>query len=82
MTVRVRAKFRCAAKEGNTVFLHTVWSEDIQSEDGRFTKATPWGELKMTVDNPNASIVFEEGKSYYLDFTPADSTVSQDGAAR
>lgn len=72
MSVRVRAKFICTGKEGNTVFLHTVFSEDIQSEDGRFTKATPWGELRMTVDNPTAAIQFEQGKSYYLDFSPAE----------
>lgn len=68
----VRAKFTCSGKEGTTIFLHTVYSEDIQSEDGRFTKATPWGELRMNVDNPNAAIQFEPGKSYYLDFTPAE----------
>ncbi|HLP66756.1 MAG TPA: hypothetical protein VK181_04480 [Rhizobium sp.] len=68
----VRAKFMCSGKEGTTIFLHTVYSEDIQSEDGRFTKATPWGELRMNVDNPNAAIQFEPGKSYYLDFTPVD----------
>ena len=67
----VRAKFMCSGKEGTTVFFHTVYSEDIQSEDGRFTKASPWGELRMTVDNPNAAIQFEPGKSYYLDFSPA-----------
>ena len=71
MTARVRAKFICSGKEGTTVFLHTVYSEGIQSEDGRFTKATPWGELRMNVDNPDAAIQFEPGKSYYLDFTPA-----------
>ncbi|TAV48427.1 hypothetical protein ELI30_09000 [Rhizobium leguminosarum] len=68
----VRAKFRCSGKEGNTCFFHTVWSEDIQSENGRFTVATPWGELRMTVDNPSAAIQFEPGQEYYLDFTPAD----------
>lgn len=36
-------------------------------ENRRFTKATPWGELKMTVDNPAARL--EVGKVYYLDFT-------------
>ncbi len=70
MTVRVRAKFRCGAKEGSTVFMHAVYSEDIQSEDGRFTKATPWADLKMNVDNPDAAIQFEVGKDYYVDFTP------------
>ncbi len=68
----VRAKFYCTGKEGTTVFLHTVYSEDIQSEDGRFTKATPWGELRMTVDNPNAAIQFEVGQKFFVDFTPAD----------
>lgn len=72
MTARVRAKFMCSGKEGTTVFLHTVYSEDIQSEDGRFTKATPWGELRMNVDNPDAAVQFEPGRTYYLDFTPAD----------
>lgn len=72
MTARVRAKFMCSGKEGTTVFLHTVYSEDIQSEDGRFTKATPWGELRMNVDNPDAAIQFEPGRTYYLDFKPAD----------
>lgn len=68
----VRAKFRCMGSEGTTFFFQTVYSEEIQSEDSRFTKATPWGELRMTVDNPNAAIQFEPGKSYYVDFTPAE----------
>jgi hypothetical protein len=33
--------------------------------------ALPWGELRMTVDNPSAAIQFEPGKQYYLDFTEA-----------
>ncbi|KQU93116.1 hypothetical protein GFB56_23885 [Ensifer sp. T173] len=62
----------CSGKEGTTVFLHSVYSEDIQSEDGRFTKATPWGEHRMNVDNPDAANQYEPGKSYYLNFTPAE----------
>ncbi|WP_376742620.1 hypothetical protein [Ensifer canadensis] len=54
------------------MFLHSVYSEDIQSEDGRFTKATPWGEHRMNVDNPDAANQYEAGKSYYLNFTPAE----------
>ncbi|WP_234889958.1 hypothetical protein [Sinorhizobium medicae] len=56
-TPTVRAKFMCSGKEGTTVFLHTVYSEDIQSEDRRFTKATPWGELWMnaTIPTPPSS---------------------------
>lgn len=72
MTARTRAKFLCHHAEGGTVLLHTVYSEEIQSEDGRFTKATPWGEIKMGVDNPAAAIQFKEGKKYYVDFIEAD----------
>lgn len=68
----VRAKFLCTGKVDTTVFFHAVYSEEIQSEDGRFTKATPWGELKMNVDNADDAIQFEPGRAYYLDFTPAD----------
>ncbi|UAK25680.1 hypothetical protein [Sphingomonas nostoxanthinifaciens] len=49
---------------------HTVYSEEVQSEDGRFTKASPWRSLEMLIDNPDAALQFEVGKSYYLDFTP------------
>lgn len=39
-------------------------------EDQRYAKYTPMGELRIQVDNPN--VVFEPGKQYYLDFTPAE----------
>lgn len=39
-------------------------------EDQRYAKATPSGSLTIAVDNP--AVTFEPGKSYYLDFTPAD----------
>ncbi len=41
-------------------------------ENQRFHKATPSGSLKMTVDNPPAADFFVVGKSFYLDFTPAE----------
>jgi len=40
-------------------------------ENERFTKATPSGQITMSIDNPAALEQFEIGKSYYLDFTPA-----------
>lgn len=40
-------------------------------EDQRYAKATPSGQLTIAVDNP--AVVFEPGKSYYLDFTPVES---------
>jgi hypothetical protein len=36
-------------------------------ENRRFTKATPFGELRMRVDNP--AVKFDTGVFYYLDFT-------------
>ena len=73
-----RAKFRChsvtdfggACKE---VSLSVVYDPrpDATGEDATFTKATPSGEMKMRIDNPAASVQFEAGKSYYVDFTLA-----------
>lgn len=39
-------------------------------EDQRFALATPSGTVEIRVDNP--AVAFEPGKSYYLEFTPAD----------
>lgn len=41
-------------------------------EDQRFQKATPNASAKFQIDNEDALKQFEPGKSYYLDFTPAD----------
>jgi hypothetical protein len=46
-------------------------------EDQRFTKATPWGEAKMTVDNPAAVEQFSKGEPYYVLFVPAKDGVPQ-----
>lgn len=47
----------------------------VFADDGpnkTWAKATPAGELKMTITNPPAADFFELGRSYFLDFTPAD----------
>lgn len=76
---RTRAKFVC------TTETHVRWSPngnfqrsyefsavyDMDApEDQRFCKATPTGNLKITVDNP--AVEFIPGKAYYLDFTLAN----------
>lgn len=72
-----RAKFRCNAVEdygyNKKVKLSAVYApnEDGTAEDRGFTKATPCGELWMTIDNPNAATQFVPGKSYYLDISEA-----------
>lgn len=72
----VRAKFRCVTKTTNadgpakySYLFFPVYSSDPASENKAFWDATPSGELKMTCILSEA---FEVGKSYYLDFTPAD----------
>jgi hypothetical protein len=68
----VRAKFRCdeVAKtvSGQTVRMSPVTSNGGE-ENAKFFKYTPFGKLEMGTINQD--IVFEPGKEYYLDFTPA-----------
>lgn len=73
----VRAKFQCVSVEdfgtSKSIKLAAVYAPDANGEDAGFTKATPYGELKMTVDNPAASVQFVPGRAYYLDFSEADA---------
>lgn len=70
----VRSKVRCNAKTGNEVHFTTVYEPDEQrdAENARFTKATPWGDIRMGIDNPAALEQFEVNREYYVDFTPAN----------
>lgn len=69
----VRAKVTCDGIDGNNIVFRTVYETDASrdSENARFTKATPWGEIKMGIDNPAALGQFKVGESYYVDFSPA-----------
>lgn len=67
-----RAKFLCNSiekfgGESCQVKMSAVYAPDANGEDANFTKATPWGELKMAIDNPAAACQFEPGKYYYID---------------
>jgi len=68
----VRAKVTCDTIDGNSVLFRTIYEPDAEkdSENARFTKATPWGEIKMGIDNPKALEQFQVGKQYYVDFHP------------
>lgn len=46
--------------------------DDSIPEDKRFQKATPSGHCELQIDNEAAVAQFEVGKSYYVDFTPAE----------
>ncbi len=69
----VRAKVVCEGIQDHAVSFRTVTELDAtkDSENARFTLATPWGEIRLGIDNPAALAQFEVGNSYYVDFTPA-----------
>lgn len=78
----VRAKFRVndiqhsldgqGEPYSEMVQLNPVYSNDPQSENRQFWDATPAGTLTMWINNKAAFGLFERGKEYYLDFTPAE----------
>lgn len=75
----VRAKFRvdevafrgdpAADPVGPRRFKLNAVYDTSTEENRRFTKATPYGVLEMTVDNP--AVQFVPGQLFYVDFTPA-----------
>jgi hypothetical protein len=74
----VRAKFKCFFK-GNvepgdnapaTIKLHAVY--DDSEENKEFFKYTPAGSIELHVVNKAAADKFEQGKEYYIDFTPVE----------
>lgn len=81
----IRGKFRCGAvtfhgdpnntDTPRTYELSAVYDQRTP-ENARFARATPWGELKMRIDNPAARL--ETGVEYYLDFTPCAEVHAQD----
>ena len=84
MTI-VRAKFWCIEvtqfsggigrePSGVRYKFSPVYSNDPSHENKRFWDATPNGTLEMTVKNEAAQI-FELGREYYIDFTPAEVNV-------
>lgn len=48
-----------------------VYSQDPNSENKNFWESTPNASLQMYITNHAAADLFEIGKEYYLDFTPA-----------
>ena len=65
----VRAKVRCDVPNNNEVAFNTVYETDAQKspENVSFTKATPWGTIKLGIDNLTAISQFRIGAYYYVD---------------
>lgn len=80
----VRAKVRCTGRheslslhskgsvEAVTVTLQPVFGGDDDEANRDWSKWTPSGEIRLTITNPEAHSQFAIGKSYFVDFTPAD----------
>jgi hypothetical protein len=78
----VRAKFVVAWVESGqietndgpvdvqTITLLPVASSDPASENARFWKLTPAGEIRLSTVNASASEQFKAGREFYIDFTP------------
>jgi antitoxin component YwqK of YwqJK toxin-antitoxin module len=69
----IRAKFVCestAESYGNEqVTLRAVYGNGEANKE--WSQWTPNGQCMLTISNPEAKGKFEQGKEYFLDFTPA-----------
>jgi len=77
MPEKTRAKFYCCSVTlfssdpgaGKAVKLQPVTSGS--EENREFWKYTPSGSIELSISNPEAAKIFEPGREYYVDFTPA-----------
>jgi hypothetical protein len=75
MTVRAKFKVQSIERveayggEAVTIKMGPVYSSSPDSENHAFWKATPSGNIILSVINPEAAAQFELGKEYYIDFT-------------
>lgn len=78
---KVRAKFVCISNEPKEGEQHQVKFNAVMQgseENKSFSRWTPVANLEMWIsDETPASQVFEEGKEYYLDFTPAGNEIKK-----
>jgi hypothetical protein len=68
----MRAKFVCQFIEdwGNKKVVHMMAVYGDSEENKTYSKFTPQGELKITIDQGTSAFDFiQQGKEYYLDFT-------------
>ena len=72
----IRAKFCCSypapyADGGIHVYMHAVYSDKPNSENKKFSDATPNGQFQMSIKAGGPTAFFVSGEEYYLDFTKA-----------
>lgn len=72
----VRAKFWVTAINhahvGKGVFAEVTLAPVYGDENKPWSEATPQGQIKMAITNPDAVEAFDLGQAYWVDFTPAD----------
>jgi hypothetical protein len=73
--MNIRAKFRVNSITdmgyGDIVKFGAAYSNNTNSEDNSYAKATPSADLSMQIDNPDARGKFKVGNKYYVDFSEA-----------
>jgi hypothetical protein len=74
--MNIRAKMLCLSVtrhgQSEEVKFIPVYSSDPESENAKWAKATPGGELRLWIDNPSAQGAFAENKNYFVDISPAE----------
>lgn len=74
--MKTRCKFECTKIDtegyysGAAVTFETRYCPEVP-EDLRFTRATPWGEMTVYIDNPAVVAALQVEKQYYLDISEA-----------
>lgn len=54
------------------VTLQPVFGQGDEDANSQWSRWTPSGELRLTITNPEAYNQFQRGKTYYVDFSPAE----------
>ena len=72
MTVRAKFRVHCVVplSDGFRLDLSPVYDSNPESENGKFYKATPWGQITMGTVNPAVAESLPVGSEVYVDFTP------------
>ena len=78
---KTRCKFKCTNIDDNSgsptkmVTFETQYDETL-AEDVSYTKYTPWGQMRVSIDNPRVLANLEVGKAYYIDISPCEPAAS------
>ncbi len=71
---KIRSKFHCKAVSDNSgkkvVVLYPVLSGSVEGDS--VVDESPEWKIKLSIANAGIAKKFQEGKEYYLDFTPVD----------